>query len=245
MKKIKVLEVIAELNRGGAETLLMNILDYINHEKYQIDFLCYGNKKFDYEENVNKHHGKIYRTSPPYKIGMFNHISEVKKFLMLHNYDVVHVHNLFNCGPVLLAAFLAGVKIRIAHSHNTEYLDKKSMITFKKKIYYFLAKILLNLFSTEKLACGVDAGKFLYFPWYKFKVVKNGIPCEKYKFNPSLQLKYRNMFNFSDNDFILGHVGRFTEQKNPILCNINKKDGGGGDLINKKKIKIKFKGGII
>ena len=38
MKKIKVLEVIAELDRGGAETLLVNILNHIDLNKVLAQF---------------------------------------------------------------------------------------------------------------------------------------------------------------------------------------------------------------
>ena len=213
MKKIKVLEVIAELDRGGAETLLVNILNHIDLNKFQVDFLCYGNKKFDYEKEIKKFNCKIFRLLPPYQIGMKNHIKEVAKFLKKEQYDVVHVHNLFNCGPVLFAAYLAKVKVRIAHSHNTDYLDE-GKISFKKRIYYILAKLLLNLFSTNKLACGEDAGKFLYYRWCHFTVIKNGIPIQKYKFDKKTQEEYRKKFHFANDTLILGHVGRFTEQKN-------------------------------
>ena len=213
MKKIKVLEVIAELDRGGAETLLINILSNIDLNQFQIDFLCYGDKFFDYEKTIKKYHSNIFRLYPPTRVGMKRHIKEVKVFLKSNHYDVVHVHNLFNCGPVLFAAYLAKVRVRIAHSHNTDYLDE-GKISFKKKIYYVLAKFLLNVFSTHKLACGEKAGKFLYYPWCNFKVVKNGIPSEKYKFNEEIQKKYRNDFHIANDTLVLGHVGRFTEQKN-------------------------------
>lgn len=211
--KIKVLEVIAELERGGAETLLVNILSNIDLKKFQINFLCYGDKQFDYEKVIKKYNSQIFRLYPPYQIGMKRHIKEVKEFLQKEHYDVVHVHNLFNCGPVLFAAYLAKVKIRIAHSHNTDYLDE-GKISFKKKIYYILAKLLLNVFSTQKLACGKQAGKFLYYPWCHFQVIKNGIPSEKYEFNESVQKEYRKNFHIADDTLVLGHVGRFTEQKN-------------------------------
>ena len=50
MKEIKILQVIGGLNRGGAETMLMNLYRKIDSQKYKFDFLVYvtDDKKADY-----------------------------------------------------------------------------------------------------------------------------------------------------------------------------------------------------
>ena len=215
MEKVKVLEVTSSLNIGGAETLLMNILANINKEKFSIDFLCYGNDKFAYEEKVKKYGSSIFRINNPIDIGMIRHIKEVYSFLKKNNYNVVHCHNLFNCGPVLFAAFLAGVKIRIAHSHTTVYLND-GPISLKKKVYYFLAKRLISLFATKRFACGIESGKFLYGN-KKFKVIKNGINTNDYIFSKTYRDMIRKKYNIDDSTVVLGHVGRFVEVKNHLF----------------------------
>ena len=64
-----------------------------------------------------------------------------------------------------------------------------------------------------RIACSTEAGKWL-FRNNKFTVIKNGINLENYRFNYETRKKYRSMFKASDDTLILGHVGRFTYQKN-------------------------------
>lgn len=252
MKKIKVLEVDAKLNFGGTETLLMNIMDNIDKEKFKIDFLCYGEEKFDYENKVLENNSKILRIPKPVDVGMITHIKQVKKILSKEKYDVVHVHNLFNCGPVLLAAYLANVKIRIPHSHTTKYLDENK-IGIKKKIYYFLSRKLIKHFSTVRFACGEEAGRFLYGN-SKFYVIKNGIKIEKYKFSQEYRKNIRNKYKISDETTVIGHAGRFVEVKNhkfivELLSEYKKYNNnfkmfflGDGDLYNKINELVKENG---
>lgn len=211
MKKIKVIEVTAILNIGGAETFLVNVLENINRDKFNIDFLCYGNEKFDYEDKIEKLGSKIYRIDIPTVVGMKTHIKQLIKFFKENKYDVVHCHNLFNCGPVMLAAFLSGVKIRISHSHTTKYLDE-TKISLKKHIYYFMAKVLLNIFSTKKISCSYQSGKFLYYG--KFTVINNGIDLKKFIYSEKNREDIRNMYKIGLNEKVIGHVGRFVDVKN-------------------------------
>lgn len=209
---MKILQVIATLDRGGAETLLVNIFENIDRNKYQFDFLVFGNKKYDYEEKVLELGGKIIRFPSPVEIGMFKFIKQLKNLIKKENYDIVHAHTLFNCGPVMLSSFLANVKKRISHSHNTKLLEEK--ISAKKRIYFFLSKVLINLLSTDCLACGEAAGNFLYYKFRKFIIINNGINIEKYKFDDSLRKQIRNKLGISNDSLVIGNIGRLNFQKN-------------------------------
>lgn len=78
MKKVKVLEVIGSMNMGGAETLLMNIFKNIDRKKFEMIFLCYGNQKFDYEDELTNLGGKIIRISTPTS-NIFKNVKQIKK----------------------------------------------------------------------------------------------------------------------------------------------------------------------
>lgn len=76
-EKIKILEVIGGMNMGGAETLLMNIFKNIDRKKFEMIFLCYGDKKFDYEDELTSLGGKIVRISKPTS-NIFKNVKEIK-----------------------------------------------------------------------------------------------------------------------------------------------------------------------
>ena len=77
---------------------------------------------------------------------VIKYIIELSKFIKKEKYDIVHVHGSSSIMAIeLLAAKIAGVKTRIAHSHNT--------MTEHKFIHWFLYPIFKILY-TDAFACG-------------------------------------------------------------------------------------------
>ena len=210
MKKIKILEVIGSMDMGGAETFLMNVLRNIDRKKFELIFLCYGNKKFDYEEELVSLGGKIVRISKPTG-NIFKNIKQIKDIIRNNNIDVVHCHTYFNSMYALIAAKQCKIKKKITHSHSTVSEKKPNII---KKIYFFVAKIIINLYSTDYLACGKEAGEALFFKNKKFQVIDNGIILEKFYYNKNLREEKRKELKLPNDYQIIGHVGRFEEAKN-------------------------------
>ena len=62
---IRVLHVVVNMHRGGAETLIMNIYRNINRSKVQFDFLVHKNEGV-FEQEIVELGGKIHRI--PYVI---------------------------------------------------------------------------------------------------------------------------------------------------------------------------------
>lgn len=134
-----------------------------------------------------------------------NYFFKLMRILKKEKFDVVHVNgNSTTMAVELLAAYFAGIKLRIAHSHNTT--------TDHKKINKLL-RPLFNIVTNGRIACNVAAGKWL-FPHDKFLVIKNGINLSHFKFNKQKRNKYRDKLNLTKDSILLGHVGRFNQQKN-------------------------------
>ena len=71
---------------------------------------------------------------------------------------------------------------------------------------------MFNIFYTDALACGVEAGRWL-FGRKKFKVLQNGRDVEVFSFNQEIRKQMRTQLNLQD-EIAIGHVGGFFEQKN-------------------------------
>lgn len=126
------------------------------------------------------------------------------KLMRKNNYDIVHVHGSSSLLAIeLLAAKISGIKARIVHSHNT---------TCSHKFLHRIFMPLLNNLPTCRLACGYDAGKWL-FREKEFIILKNGIEVEKFIYNKFLRENIRDELNISRKK-VIGHVGSFNEQKN-------------------------------
>lgn len=139
-------------------------------------------------------------------------------------YDVVHSHlDWFMNSYVCFLAMLAGVKKRIAHHHQAYTFDCHPglragiSLSFKKGLCSIL-RIPCKLFATHWLACGEAAA---INGWGKNAVAKgkvtilpNAIDSERFKFSEKSRQEVRARYGIKNDDFVIGHVGRFYPQKN-------------------------------
>jgi glycosyltransferase involved in cell wall biosynthesis len=197
------------MNRGGAETLIMNLYRNIDRSKIQFDFLTCKEGVFDSE--IIAMGGKVHRIPYITDVGHFNYVKELNKFFARnHEYKIVHSHLDKMTGLVLRSAKKAGIPIRISHSHNT---SSEGGLTAKLYKWYVGNFIFSN--ATNFFACSNYAAKWLFKEMsHATEILKNGIESEKFAFSPQIREAVREEFNLDKNMFVLGHVGRFAQQKN-------------------------------
>lgn len=218
MNRKKIIHVIGNMNIGGAETFLINVLKNINIDKYELIFLCYGNNKSDYEDDIQKLGGRIIKISEPKKVGYIKHMKELKKVFMNENPDVVHAHTYYNSAFSMLVAKKIGIKTRITHSHSTESDVRKNLI---HGIYELITRYIINNYSNIFLSCGEEASKNIFYKTKKVEIIYNGVNMKEFMFNEKERVNKRKELGILDDEFVIGHVGRFAEVKNQIfLINI-------------------------
>ncbi len=209
MSQIRVLQIIRQMNQGGAENFIMNVYRNIDREKVQFDFLVY--KKGVFDDEIRKMGGKVYYGKYITEIGQYSYCKKLKNFLQEHpEYNVVHSHLDQVSGIILEVAKMAGVKVRISHSHNTRNTNSLLGKIYKK---YLQSKINKN--ATVLMACGEEAAKWLF----KEKaneaiIVPNGIDLKRYKYDEDIRKQVRKELNIDENTIVCGHIGRFSKQKN-------------------------------
>ena len=214
MEKIRILHIIGGMNRCGAETFLMNVFRNIDRSKFEFYFLCYGDKKYDYEEEIKNLGGKLIRIDSLKKVGMKRFYKNIKNILETYNINIIHAHTYYNSAIPLMVAKKNGIKLRIVHAHNTASENKSNLI---KKIYNIISKIIININANCFLACSEEAGKTLFFKSKKIVVVENGIELKRFEFNDEKRRDLREKYNIENDDLVIGHVGRFEEQKNHVF----------------------------
>lgn len=217
MKKVKVLHVFKNMERGGAETLIMNIFRTMDRNKIQFDFLLTSEKEGSYCEEIKKLGGTIYKLDKFSNKKPIKNMKNIIKIIKQNGgYDVIHIPMMFYSGWVCLSAWIAGVPNRIVHSHNADEIHNDSI---SRKLYIKFSRMLINIFSTCKIACGDKARDFLFGNSKKVKeqtiILKNGIDISKFQ-NVSENKIYemKKQFGIKTNEMIIGEVARFSEQKN-------------------------------
>lgn len=208
VKPIRVLHAVVNMNRGGAETLLMNLYRNIDRTKVQFDFLTCKEGVFD--EEIKQLGGKVHRIPYVTDKGHFGYIKALNQFFAENKeYHIIHSHMDKMSGIVLREAKRNKIPVRIAHSHNT---SSEGSIAAKLYKWYAGRNILSN--STHHFACSSEAAKWLFHSKAKeTTILKNGIESEKFSFSPIIRQEVREELGLN-NDFVIGHVGRFNHQKN-------------------------------
>lgn len=230
---IRVLHVFSTLNRGGAETMIMNIYRNIDKEKIQFDFLCLTNGVFDYSEEIINLGGRVFILNSDFtERPVLNMVQIVRIIKQSGPFAAVHSHSLPSL--ILLLSYLVGVKKRISHVHSTN-TEKKTNLS--RKIYMSISRILLWLNATNLVACSQDAG--VYFYGKKFKndkrceVIPNAIDLSFYKdLNKDDAKMLKKELGIPMDSIAIGHIGSYRRVKNhDFLVNL-------ASYLNKNKIKF-------
>ncbi|MDX5475450.1 MAG: glycosyltransferase family 1 protein [Bacillaceae bacterium] len=209
---VRVLHVVVNMNRGGAETLLMNLYRNMNREKIQFDFLTCKPGAFDKE--IEELGGKVHRIPYVTEKGHFGYIRALDEFFYNHpEYIIVHSHLDKMSGFVLKSAWKQKIPYRIAHSHNT---NSEGNVLAKLYKWYAGQHILPK--ATHYVACSSAAAKWLFQRKESEAIIlKNGVDSNQFAFSLENRISVREEWGFNDKHLIFGHVGRLHEQKNHLF----------------------------
>lgn len=217
----KVLQVVGQLRIGGAETVAMNLYRYIDREVFEFHYLVYGDQIGEYEDEVIRLGGRVIHID--YSVRNLGEFKKKLKEVIIKNgpYDAIHSHMMFHNGIVLECAKKCNVPIRISHSHSTD--DGANKNNFKERIvrnlydFYCMCKIKKN--ANFYLACGKDAGEFLYGKKLFERegiIINNGIDTDKFVFNNSTRQLIRGKYGLVNNH-VYACIGHFDRVKNHIF----------------------------
>ncbi|WP_043934573.1 glycosyltransferase [Bacillus sp. EB01] len=216
---MKVLHVSCEgLGNGGVQSVIMNTCRTFTGKS---DIILFTKEKRYYDEEFQSLGGKIYRLPNyegrnnlrkklDYYIRFIRILKGTYKILKEHGpYDAIHCHNELESGICNLAAYFAGVKVRISHAHTSNLgISKNNPIAY----YYkkFLQK-LTNRVSNIKIGCSLEASVSTFGTDVKTLLIPNPIDTSFFKRKVEI-----NPYN-NDQDQRIVHIGKFTKNKNQLF----------------------------
>ena len=205
---IRVLHIVGQMDRAGAETMLMNLYRHIDRTQIQFDFIKFTTRKGDYDDEIQALGGRIF---PILAKNPIERMFKLTSFLKQHSeYRIVHAHMLLGNAFHLLAAKMAGIQHRISHSHNTSNGKFGILAYFYEKISIYLNKSL----STEKIACGKEAAEYLFGTTERVWLLNNAIDLKLYRQIGKKNQKYWQSLNQTIHELKIIQVGRLCEVKN-------------------------------
>ena len=207
----RILLVFGKLNRGGAETLAMNIYRKIDRNKVQFDFIVHTDEDCDYYDEVKSLGGKILHF-PRYDVK--NHFKYRKCWIDFFGnhpeYKVIHAHMTGSASVFLPIAKKYGL-YTIAHSHIA-----KSQSGLRQKVIDLYRLPLKNI-SDYIFACSHIAGQWMFGKNVSdrdnYSILKNGIDASSFTYNEEKRKRIRQEFGL-ENQFVIGSIARFHKQKN-------------------------------
>lgn len=203
---IRIAQIMGKMNNGGVEAVIMNYYRALDKNKFQFDFIIDEDSKMPQRDEIEALGGRVI-VIPSYS-KIFAYKKALTKIFKENNYQIVHANlTTLNVFPLRVAK-KCGVPIRISHGHNT--IGKGEFLKSCLKIFF---RLFSNFYLTNRFACSKHAGDWL-FKGKDYVVIPNAIDYEKFIFNQNTRKTIRNQYNISENDLVIGHIGRFNAQKN-------------------------------
>jgi glycosyltransferase involved in cell wall biosynthesis len=212
---IRVLHSVGHLLRGGIEMWLYQVLQRLDASRFENHILV----RTDKEESFTKAFQRAgFRVLP-----CLNYNNPVKYRANLRSvieqngpYDVLHVHGSNPNGLLaLLFAKSLGIPARIVHSHN----DVRPLLKSRGVAYRAYVELTLRglkAFADRGFAVsGLAAESMFGADWNKnqrWQLLPPGVDFKP--FEQPHGSKLREELGIARDAFVLGHVGRFHEQKN-------------------------------
>lgn len=210
----KVLEYRIGSEGDGVTRYILGNYERVSKEKVHMDFVT-GDRDLTFCNDLQRDGCRVY--SLP--VSPFKHPIRYRRDMQQlwnEHYDSIHCHMSYFLNVTLFRqAKKHGVKV-ILHSHSTQ-----PDITGKWKRRFFTVLHLLNRrcacrYGDAFAACSEAAADWLFggcVERSRIQIFNNGIDTQRYVFDAEMRERLRHEMGL-DGAFVVGHVGRFTYQKN-------------------------------
>lgn len=215
----RILQVANIMDRGGVETLLMNIYRQIDRSEVQFDFLTHPfslDYVQEYEPEILSMGGKVYK-APSFTKHPIQYQKFIRKFYKEHTeYNVIHGHNLDAAAMVYMREAKKAGRYLIAHSHNIN--DRGGIV---KKFVLQDSRALIRRYPNHFFACSDEAARFAFGDTIAdsrdCEILYNGIDTRQYRVDERGHRAMKERLFPNVTGPVFGNVGRLADQKNHMF----------------------------
>jgi len=208
---MRVLHVVGDMDCGGVATMIMSYYRQIDRRKVQFDFVVWKPGEQDFSSEIRELGGRVFHVAAPAPVQVPRHVCDLVRTMRREGpFVAVHAHNMHHGAVALMAAAVAGIGVRVCHSHNSY---ENLRISFWRKARHTLMKMAIRTCSSS------HAGRYLYGNHWaesgKATVLPNAFDIDPYvSFDRDKRMALRKELGVPERALVLGHVGRFASQKN-------------------------------
>lgn len=210
----RLLCIVGSMNAGGAETFLMKVYRQLDKSKYQMDFAVAVEEEGFYDKEILDMGGKIHHITPK-SMGVLKNFNSIKKLVRDEKYEYVLRTSQHSLSALeLLAAKYGGAKVRVFRSSNSNTTSGSRKAMMLHKICGFMPKYFANV----RIAPSTEAAEFMFgkgcIQSGRARLIHNGVDTAVFCYNSKARDRVREEFGIKKEEFVIGHVGRFNQQKN-------------------------------
>lgn len=215
-KKPKILVIVTGWSNGGVEKIISNYIEYIDDFEFDVITRKRYNDESVFNDILNRNNVII---KCLYEKNIIDGLKRIKTFIINEHYDIIYV----NGGSAIDMLFAIVAKKYSKDSKIIMHSHADTVENPNKFIKLLIHNIIKNIYSKRldyRLACSENALKWMYprnlLKNSKTQIINNGIDIEKFKYSINKRKKFRKELKIDDKTILVGTVGRFTKQKNPI-----------------------------
>lgn len=215
MKKIAL--YLPGIGTGGIESCTINQFLYMDKRLVNVEFLVDAPPDRNFNlERIERNNG-IVRTC----FGSSNS-SSIRKILRplafvkavrKYDYDVIHLR--ISHPTSLMYAFACKLFTKSKVVATSESQGAAGM-SFGSKILCTMCRILFPIYCDVRFADSIAAGKWMYGK-HSFKVMADGFDTTSMKYSRSKRVEIRKQLKISEDEILIGHIGRFAREKNHVF----------------------------
>jgi len=208
--RTRILHIIPNIAIGGAERLVVNLLEAIDKEKFEVAACSLYPKSGTALEQELEQHG-----IPVYYLGKhkgldLRMIPRLYHLFRIFRPDVVHLHL-----SVLRYALIPMVFCGIAGRFHTVHNIAQKEVDAPGKIVHWLA---FHIGGVIPVSISYEVAQTVEKVYnVRTPIIYNGIPTEDFHTMPSVRSSWRKKEGIKDSEIVFLHIGRFSLQKNHRL----------------------------
>jgi glycosyltransferase involved in cell wall biosynthesis len=206
MKKLRILHVIPKFGTGGAERLVVDLLEATDKERFDVATVSlYPECGTILENEMNEKVLNVYHLNKHLGLDL-RMIPQLYHLFRSFRPDIVHTHR-YVLRYALLPMLFCCVPVRVHTIHSVAQKEVDRIGKLVHWISFWLAGVVPVSLSQE-VASTVRAvyGQNIYTP-----IIFNGIPTKHFN------SKTNQDYDKSERDVVLLHIGRFAPEKNHML----------------------------
>ena len=208
---MRVLQVIGVMDRGGAETMVMNLYRAMDRERVQFDFLVHEQREGDYDAEIVSLGGRIFRAPRYNGINGIAYRRCIRSLFASHpEWRVVHGH-IGSCAPLYLSEAKRVGAFAIAHSHAQNYGNGISGVAFN--IAAHPVRRIADYFMACSKEAGLDRFGSSIVEGNRFAIVPNGIDVASYACDERVHVEAKADYGLAGRPVVC-HTGRLIPAKN-------------------------------